>query len=84
MGSPGGRSVVSDPVVRVWLPTIAVEVVRLCWYCRSDGGADREARWDERGPMGRECGLIVRLVRVYSAGFPFTGLDEARTELGCG
>ena len=32
----GGRSAVADPVVQVWFPTTAVEVVQLWWDCRSD------------------------------------------------
>ena len=63
MGSKTG----ADPVVRVWFPATAVEVVRLWWDCRSDSEVDREARWDERGPVGRECGLIVRPIRFYPA-----------------
>ena len=77
----GGRSVVADPEVRVRFPPAAVEVVRLRWDCRAGRWADREARWDERGLVGRECGLIVRPVRFYPAGIPFTGRDEARSEL---
>jgi hypothetical protein len=48
----GGRSVVADPEVRVRFPPAAVEVVRLRWDCRAGRWADREARWDERGPVG--------------------------------
>ena len=77
----GGRSVVADPVVRVRFPTAAVEVVRKCLGCRSDGAVDRKARRDERGPVGHECGLIVCPVRVYPSGIPLTGRDEARSEL---
>ena len=79
-----GRSVVADPVVRVRFPPTVVDVVRSCWDCRSGGDADREARWDERGLVGRECGLIVRLVRVYPAGIPYTGRGETRSELSDG
>ena len=75
---------VADPEVRVWFPSTVVEVVRLRWDCRSDIWADRETRWDERGPVVREGGLVVRHVGVYPAGIPFSGRDEARSELGHG
>ncbi len=75
---------VTDPVVRVWFPSTDVEIVRLWWDCRSDSWADRKARWDERGPVGRECGLIVRPVCIYPAGIPFTGRGEAGSDLSNG
>ena len=75
---------VANPVVRVWFPATAVEVVRLCCDWGSSRWADRKALWDERGPVGRYRGLIVRSVQFHTACIIFAGRGKASSELGRG